>query len=91
MHDLSMHYWLSDGDGCLLDIDPALGELLGYSPAELAKLSASDIEMGLILQPVTAVHRRRADYRRRDGSFLPMKCCTRYSPGQDGQFFTVVE
>ena len=91
MHDLSMHYWLSDGDGCLLDIDPALGELLGYSPAELAKLGASDIEVGLMLQPVAAVHRRRADYRRRDGSLLPMKCCTRYSPGQDGQYFTVVE
>jgi len=91
MHALSMHYWLSDGDGRLLDVDPALAELLGYPPMELVKLTVNDIEIGLTLEPMPAVHRRLADYRRRDGSLLPMKCCTRYSPGQDGQYFTVVE
>lgn len=72
------HFWLSDAEGRLQDADESLGELLGYSRAELLGMAVSDIEPGLELQPQAKVTQREAYYRRKDGSEIQVTCRTRY-------------
>ena len=91
MQDLPTYFWLSAADGRLLDADDSLGELLGYSRQDLLRLAVSDIEPGLVLQPLERVLQREAIYQKKDGSTAKVFCSTRYVTGNGGQYFTYLQ
>ena len=78
MQAMTTHFWLSDAQGRLLETDETLGELLGYSLPQLQAFAVTDLEVGLVLQPTSAVWQREAFYRKSDGSLLKVSCCARY-------------
>jgi len=75
----------------LQDADVSLGELLGYSRAELLRLAVDDIEPGKVLQPHPQVVRREAWYRKKNGFEVKVICSTRYLETSGGQYLTFVE
>jgi len=91
MHTMTTHYWLSDAQGRLLETDATLGELLGYSLPQLQAFAVTDLEVGLVLQPTSAVRQRETYYRKSDGTLLKMSCCTRYLADKDEQYFTFLQ
>ncbi|MFH0783877.1 MAG: hypothetical protein V2B20_18245 [Pseudomonadota bacterium] len=80
--------WLNTDSFLVLESEEAFGVLLGYSLEQLRALTVTDLEVGLTLQPTSAIEQRSALYQKSDGSFLKMSCCTRHIEDKGGQYFT---
>ncbi len=91
MQAMTTHYWLADAEGRLLEADAALRVLLGYSLPEWRVLAVTDLEVGLVLQPISTIEQRSTFYRKSDGDLLKMSCTTRYMADKGGQYFTFLQ
>ncbi len=80
-------------DGRLLDVNPALEGMTGYSRTELLSRSLGDLKIGIPRESVQewidelvrrGASRFRSQWRRKDASVLEVDVSTNYLPGADG-------
>jgi PAS domain S-box-containing protein len=89
-------FWCVDGQGCLLDVNPAYSQQSGYSRGELIGMRIADLE-GSESAAETEMHMKRviasgcdqfeSTHRRKDGSLWKVEVSATYRTVAGGQFF----
>lgn len=92
-------YWLTDGQGRLLDVNEVYCRLSGYTRDEILELTVDEIDVGMA-DPNGATGLKRlidrngqcftSTHRRRDGTTWPVAVQSFHSPDAGGRFFVLL-
>jgi PAS domain S-box-containing protein len=89
-------FWVINEEGKFLDVNPAYCKLIGYSRAELVKMSIQDVEANespkKMLQHIKKIKQRGRDrfetrQRRKNGQVVDVEVVVKYMTGDDGRIF----